>query len=120
MKRLLLLAFWFIISISGCQTDGDPHKSASLLPPTEKIISDATSAMEEQKPQEAENPSGPSVLSNALELQSGTYGIPFGATTEELMKWCTDNHMAISNPTEKQVKEYTPTHCQDRKLCFLR
>jgi len=106
MKRLLILAFLFIIPLAGCQTNSDEYGFTAAQSPLEKgMISKAASAMEKDEPEEGENPGVPSRLDQALELQSGIYGIPFGATTDELMKWCTDNRMAIGNLTEEDVKK---------------
>lgn len=45
------------------------------------------------------------LLKKSIILESGIYNIPFGATTDEVLKWCTANNMTITSPTEKDVKE---------------
>ena len=71
----------------------------------ESVISDGMSAKGPAKSEEAKGNVTSSQLDQALELQAGMYGLPFGATTDEVMKWCADNNMAVANATEKDVKE---------------
>lgn len=45
-----------------------------------------------------------------IDLDKGIYGIPFGATLQEVSKWCEDNAVQVCNLTKQQVgqqaKEY--------------
>jgi hypothetical protein len=71
----------------------------------EGVISDAASAKGPAKTVEDKGAVTSSRLDQTLDLQSGIYGLPLGATRDELMRWCADNHMAVANATEKDVKE---------------
>ena len=106
MKKASILAIWFVLFLTGCESDGDAHRSAMVPTPlAEGVISDATSARGPGKGAEAKEVVTSSPFDQALELESGVYGLSFGATTDEVMKWYSDNHMAVANPTEKDVKE---------------
>ncbi|MCX5644949.1 MAG: hypothetical protein NTZ17_09735 [Phycisphaerae bacterium] len=106
MKKSLIFAICFILPLAGCRTDGDAHRTAAIPTPlTEGGPSDAAPANEKDQPETSKEAGVSSPLDEALELQSGIYGIPFGGTTEELLKWCADNNMTIGNPTEKDVRK---------------
>lgn len=42
-----------------------------------------------------------------VDLHQGMYGIPFGATIEEVTQWCKENNMLIDHPTRSGVEEDT-------------
>ena len=106
MKKSSILAIWFSVCLAGCDIDGGAYPSAAPLTPlAEGLISDVASVNEMDKTKEGKEAGVPLPLEQALELKSGIYGIPFGATTDDLMKWCTDNNMAVANPTEEDVKK---------------
>jgi hypothetical protein len=106
MKNASILVVWSLFFCMGCESGGDAHRSAGApAPSAEGMISDGTSAKEPGNAAGGREAVSSSQLDQALELQSGVYGLPFGATTDEVMKWCADNNMAVANPTEKKVKE---------------
>lgn len=106
MKKSSILAIWLSVCLAGCEIDGDTYPSAApLTPSAEGVLSDVASAKDGNKTEEGKEARVPLALEQALELKSGIYGIPFGATTDDLMKWCNDNNMAVANPTEEDVKK---------------
>jgi hypothetical protein len=106
MKNASILVAWVLFFVTGCESGSDAHRSAAAPVPLAKgTISDGTSAKEPGNAAGGREAVSSSQLDQALELQSGVYGLPFGATTDEIMKWCADNNMAVGNPTEKDVKE---------------
>jgi hypothetical protein len=106
MKKASIFVVWGLFFFTGCESGGDAHRSgAAPVPSAEGMISDGTSAKEPGNAAGGKEAVSSSQLDQALELQSGVYGLPFGATTDEVMKWCADNNMTVANPTEKDVKD---------------
>ncbi len=105
MKKWLALAMSFILPLAGCGTSGDASRSTAVLAPPEGVTSNAASAKGVNKTEESKEVITPSRPDRILELNSGIYGLPFGATSDDVMKWCADNNMAVANPTEKDVNE---------------
>jgi len=106
MKKASILIIWFGLFFTGCESEGDAHRDAlSRTSSVSDAMSNAASAKRPGEDTEAEETATSALLNQAIELQSGVYGLPFAATTDEVMKWCADNNMAIANPTEKDVKD---------------
>jgi hypothetical protein len=105
MKKASSLVIGVIILCAGCESDGNAHRStAAPAPLAKRAVSDGTPAKQPAGAGKPEEGVAPSPLERTLDLQSGVYGLPFGATIEEVMKWCADNSMAVANPTEKDIR----------------
>ena len=51
-----------------------------------------------------------------VELSKGMYGIPFGAKLQEVLKWCEENKVNITNPTKEEIEKkarYTLSKIRD-------
>jgi hypothetical protein len=106
MKKASILVIWFIITCAGCESDDGARRSAATpTPSADGVISDTTSAKGPAEAGNAKETLTSSRLDQALELHSGIYAPPFDAARDELMRWCADNHMAVANATEKDIKE---------------
>lgn len=81
MNRYLILVVWLVFTFS------------------------LSISAQETSDQNTEKAKGSMSIEKILKLESGVYGIPFDANCTAVMKWCTDNSMAIENPTEQSVKK---------------
>jgi hypothetical protein len=98
MNKFLILAICLAVFLSGCDSE-------LLHQYVDRLDTDRSESIGDSKIEGSEKAKETSWLETTIELESGIYAIPFGATTEEIAKWCADNNMAIANPTEKDVKE---------------
>jgi hypothetical protein len=92
MKRFFVLQLAFVACYVLCLSSCEPTESVAT-------ISQEVETKDREKAKEV------SRLETAIVFEAGIYAIPFGGTTEEIVKWCADNNMAIANATEKDVKE---------------
>jgi hypothetical protein len=106
MKSYLILTVCLLLPLAGCDSssEGLRHTTGVAQLPDDAQLK-PSKKFADARPQEAEKARPIPPVERMLPLESGVYGISFGATIEDVMKWCAANNIRIENPTEEEVKE---------------
>lgn len=106
MKKLVITIICVVLLLGGCEAGDDPYTSAGVLASTVGgAISDTGMKTEEKDGHPTDRASELVHLANVLDLKSSIYGLPFGATTEQVVRWCSGNGLEMVNPTEEEIKK---------------